>query len=463
MPRRWFIDRRHPLVRRRFAPLLVGLALLLSACGREAARLGPTVNLQVLISAGRLTDQIARENLKKIVAGEVNDFMRSNPGVQVHTRYVLENDVLETMRKRSSLGTGPDLMVTSVPLALALYQEGMSVPGNLTAQQLASLKIRHLDDFRDGERFVALPFLVQPNLVCYNRKAIASPPTSLAQLLVLAEQGRRIGLSLVMDQLLWSGHGFAAQEPILRLFDASPETPAGRALSPADRPRVLAWLRWLYRANVHPNMQFSDTNEDLAKRFLAREIDWMTCNAVLIPNLRRVLGADLGLAQMPGPEENKPAPAVARMTLLSFGRDSSGRQREAAQRFAEFLLNDYSQSTLMTAAIGNLPVNGNVIIPIKKSAEMRAINEAETLAIVPTFHRAVGVRQQREPLMRLLKQNVYGELSPQEVLVEIEALAAQRKPPAATTMSTAGARPLPANATRSQPASSLRVPQTSRP
>jgi hypothetical protein len=29
--------------------LLVGLALVLSACGGDAARLGPTVNLQVLI------------------------------------------------------------------------------------------------------------------------------------------------------------------------------------------------------------------------------------------------------------------------------------------------------------------------------------------------------------------------------------------------------------------------------
>ncbi len=357
--------------------------------------------------------------------------MRSNPGVQVHTRFVLENNVLDTMRKRSSLGAGPDLMVTSAPLAQALYEEHLSVPSSLTQRQLAPLKITHLEAFRKGDRYLALPFLVQPNLVCYNRKAIATPPASIAQLLQEAERGRRIGLSLVMDQLLWTGRGFRAQEPILRLFDASPDTPAGRAFSPADRPKVLAWLRWLYRANVNPNVQFSDTNEDLAKRFLAREIDWMTCNAVLIPNLRRVFGSHLGLSQMPGPEENKPAPAVARMTLLSFGRDSSPAQRAAAEQFAEFLLNDYSQSMLMTSAIGNLPVNGNVIIPVKKSADMAAIKAAEDLAIVPTFQRAVGVRQQREPLMHLLKQNVYGELTPQEVLAKIEALARDRRPVAA--------------------------------
>lgn len=449
MPRRWCIEPRGPLARRcRVAPLLVGLALVLSACGADSRKIGPTVNLQVLVSAGRLVDKIARENLKKIVAAEVNDFMRSNQGVQVHTRFVLEDDVLATVRKRSALGTGPDLMVISAPLALALAQEGLSTPGSLDAKKLAALKISHLEPFRDGDRFLSLPFLVQPNLVCYNRKAIPSPPTSLSQILVQAEQGRRFGLPLVMDQLMWSGHPFGAQEPILRLFDASPQTPAGRSLLAADRPKVLAWLKWLYRLNINPNINYSDTNEDLAQRFIARQVDWITCNAVLIPNLRRVYGDDLGLSQMPGTPDGKPSPAVGRMTMLSFGRDSSGPQRDAAEGFAEFLLNEYSQSTLMTSAIGNLPVNGNVIIPVKKSPEMAAIKDAEDLAIVPTFQQAVGVRQQRVPLMRLLKQNVYGELTPQEVLEKIEELARERRREPTVGSPAAEARPLPAGGAR---------------
>jgi ABC-type glycerol-3-phosphate transport system substrate-binding protein len=453
VPKPWCIKRirlRAAAGGRRSRPLalFVGLALVLSACADGSRNLGPTVNLQVLISAGRLADRIARENLKKIVAAEVKDFMRSNPGLQVHTRFVLEDDVLETIRKRSSLGTGPDLMVTSAPLALALYEQRLTVPSSLTTKELQPLNILHLEPFRQGDRYAALPFLVQPNLVCYNRKAIATPPVSLAQIIGQAEQGRRFGLSLVMDQLMWTGHGFGAQEPILRLFDAPPDTPAGRSLSPADRPKVLAWLNWLYRVNTNPNINYSDTNEDLAQQFLARKVDWITCNAVLIPTLSRTLGADLGLAQMPGTEKGKPAPAVARMTLLSFGRDSSGAQRQAAEQFAEFLLNDYSQNTLMNSAIGNLPVNGNVIIPVKKAPEMAALKEAEDLAIVPTFSRAVGVRQQREPLMRLLKQNVYGELSPQEVLLKIEELARDRRPAKAADLPAAGARPLPPGGAR---------------
>jgi ABC-type glycerol-3-phosphate transport system substrate-binding protein len=189
---------------------------------------------------------------------------------------------------------------------------------------------------------------------------------------------------------------------------------------------VLRWLRWLYRANINPNVRFSDTNEDLAEQLMKRELDWISCNSAVIPILRQALGRDLGLALLPGDSEGQPARAVGRLQTISFGRDSAPAQREAAERFALFLLNDYSQNTVMTRTVGNLPVNQNVIVPVKRSEVLAAIQRSEPQAIVPSFHRAVGVRLQRQPLSRLIKQNVYGEASPEEVLQQIEALARQR-------------------------------------
>ena len=383
----------------------------------------PAVTLQVLISSGRISERFNRAHLRKVVDGEVADFSRSNPRVSLHVRYVPEEEVLATIRKRSDLGTGPDLMISRVPLALLMAREGLSQPSGLTDQELGPLRLRHLREFRAGDRYVALPFLLQPNLACYNRRVLAKPPLSLAELLALGEAGRRIGLSLILDQVSWTGSSFGAQDPLLRLFDTPATEPAGRALSSTDRQRVLNWLAWLYRANVNPNLQFSDTNEDLAERFMARELDWISCNSAVIPTLRKALGKDLGLAVLPGASEKQPARAVARLQMISFGRDSSAAQREAAQDFALFLLNDYSQNVLMTRTEGILPVNANVIVPVKRSDLLAAIQQSELSAIVPTFQRAVGVRLERVPLSRLIKQNVYGEIPPAEALAKIEALA----------------------------------------
>ncbi len=427
MRRPWSIERR-PRRRGRLGTVAVLLlvALVSAACGRQGTALKPPVNLQVLISSGRISEKFNRANLRKVVDSEVADFTRFNPHVSMHVRYVPEEEVLATMRKRTALGAGPDLIIARVPLTLSMTKEKLIQPSDLTSKDLAPLRIRYLNEFRQGDRYAALPFLLQPNLACYNRRTLAKAPTSMAELLRLADEQRHIGLSLVLDQISWTGTGFGAQDPLLALFDTPPDQPRGRSLLPADRARVLAWLRWLYRVNVNPNVQFSDTNEDLAQRFMQRELDWISCNSAVVPILRKALGKDLGLAVLPGESPEKPARAVARLQMISFGRDSAPSQREAAQNFALFLLNDYSQSTLMTSTEGVLPVNDNVIVPVKRSEQLAAIARSQPQAIVPSFHRTVGVRLERIPLTRLIKQNVYGDVPPEEVLDAIEALARGR-------------------------------------
>jgi hypothetical protein len=86
-----------------------------------------------------------------------------------------------------------------------------------------------------------------------------------------------------------------------------------------------------------------------------------------------------------------------------------------------------------------------VIVPVKRSAQLAAIKASEPYAIVPSFRRAVGVRLQRLPLTRLIKQNVYGEAPPEEVLREIEALARQRGQAPASAGGAPPERPVPAN------------------
>jgi hypothetical protein len=427
------------------AAALAILALAFAACGCSGSSLQPQVNLQVLISSGRISERFNRQSLRQVVDSEVADFSRANPQVTVHVRYVPDEEVLAMMRKRSAMGAGPDLIIARVPQALEMSRERLSQPSGLTTRELAPLRIRHLEEFRRGDRYAAIPFLLQPNLACYNRWRMPQAPTSLADLLRQSEEGRRIGLSLVLDQLSWTGSAGGAQDALLRLFDSPPQTTAGRSLGPADRQRVLAWLGWLYRANVNPNIQFSDTNEDLAELLMKRELDWISCNSAVIPTLRKALGDDLALAVLPGESAAKPARAVARMQTLSFGRDSAPAQREAAEGFAQFLLNDYSQNMVMTSSVGILPVNANVIVPVKRSAQLAAIKASEPFAIVPSFRQAVGVRLQRLPLTRLIKQNVYGEAPPEEVLREIEALARQRGQAPASAGSAPPERPVPAN------------------
>lgn len=84
---------------------------------------------------------------------------------------------------------------------------------------------------------------------------------------------------------------------------------------------------------------------------------------------------------------------MARMQLLTFGRDSTPDQRRAATEFALFVLNDFSQTSLVEKALGSMPVNQNVVLPVKESPDLMAMESSLKHSKVPTFREGVGFRR----------------------------------------------------------------------
>lgn len=230
-----------------------------------------------------------------------------------------------------------------------------------------------------------------------------------------------MGLPLQADELLWTASGFNADKPLLRLFSAQEDTP--RRFSDQEANDVGTWLRWLYRANVQPTLQFVDTSDELVQRLETKQLDWISCNANAIPRLRRSLGTKLGVSVLPRGANGTPARPMARLLVISFGRDSTPSQRRLAESFALFMLNDISQNSLMQRAFGNMPVNRNVIVPVKDSPVLAAMESSLEASTVPNFQQGVELRQHTEALRQLLKQNIYGEESPREVLESLQTLA----------------------------------------
>ena len=394
------------------------MALLLGGCQGGPK---PPENLQVAIATGVGSDAVVRRSLQRLAAQMAAEFMQNNPGTNLHLRFLPEAELLASVRDHTSLGAGPDVLISRVAPVASLASEGLIVPSNLSPEELDPLRIQFLPRFRQGNRFAAIPFLLQPSLACYNRERLPKAPATLDALLARAAEGVRVGLPLEMDELLWSASGFGAAQPLLHALEVDQKI--RRPLTPTDRTRVLAWLAWLYRANVQPTLQFVDSSDELVQRLASRQLDWISCNASAIPQLRRSLGSRLAVALLPAGPDGQPAEPMARMLLLGFGRDSTPNQRRVAERFALFVLNDFSQNNLMVRAVGNMPVNQNVIVPVKESPQLATMEGSLESSIVPSFRQGIGLRFRTEPLRHLLKQDVYGEQTPEKVLQGIEALA----------------------------------------
>jgi len=399
------------------AGLAMAMALLVGGCQGGPK---PPENLQVAIATGVGSDAVVRSSLQRLASQMATEFMRNNPGTNLHLRFLSEGELLPNLRDHSSLGAGPDVVISRVAPAAKLSSEGLVVPSNLSPKELDPLRIQFLSRFRQGNRFAAIPFLLQPSLACYDRARLPTPPATLDALLSRAAEGVRVGLPLEMDELLWSASGFGASQPLLQLLEVDQKI--RRPLNPTDRAKVLAWLGWLYRANVQPALQFVDSSDELVHKLATRQLDWISCNATAISHLRRNLGSRLAVALLPSGPDGQPAEPIARQLLLSFGRDSTPNQRRVAERFALFVLNDFSQNNLMVRAVGNMPVNQNVIVPVKESPQLATMERSLEASIVPSFLQGTGLRSRTEALRHLLKQDVYGEQPPDKVLQGIEAL-----------------------------------------
>jgi hypothetical protein len=75
-----------------------------------------------------------------------------------------------------------------------------------------------------------------------------------------------------------------------------------------------------------------------------------------------------------------------------------------------------------------MPVNQNVIVPVKDAPELAAMQRSLKDSIVLSFQEGVRMRELADPLSQLLKENVYGERSPEQVLAAIESLAVRPLP-----------------------------------
>lgn len=205
------------LSRGRRAVLGLGLALTVLCGGCQ--RVGPEpVSLQLAISTGEGADVQARANLKRLATQVANEYMRNHPEVLLNLRLLADQDLVESVRSRTRLGTGPDVLISRVAPVEILEREGYLKPIDIDAEQLDPLRLQFLNGFRDGSSYEALPFLLQPAVACYDRRRLPTAPPTINALIDRAAEGVKVGLSLHPSQLIWTASAFDADRPLLRLF-----------------------------------------------------------------------------------------------------------------------------------------------------------------------------------------------------------------------------------------------------
>lgn len=418
------------LRRRHWLGLSLGLAALLlpglTACQRPAApptgpghRAGgpsqPPLRATLFIAVGlSQTTQVTAEQqatMQRSLRQLEHSFREIHPGVQLEVMVFSERQLTEEVERRNRSGLGPDLIMLNGQKALELKQLGLirtlphphQLSRNLRPELLPAVEVAG-----SPTQLLALPLGLQPQLACYDRRRMGSPPETLQQLLEASSNGQRFGISLRLVNLAWTIGSVGSLPSIVAIRRGSP-------ITAEHRQAIERWLLWLRQAAMQQHINLESNSSELVQQLNQGQLDWITCRSQDVSQLRARLGGSLGLARMPDGDGHAASP-LSTLLVWGLGRNSSEQQRRAAEELVKFTLNRPIQRAFTLHTQGMLPVTRNTPLPLRSSANLAALLGAQEQADQASdlSEALVTLRDRETALDQILKEFHYGHLTREE-------------------------------------------------
>lgn len=358
-----------------------GLLMLLGLVGLQGCVPLPWIKgetLYVMVVTQRRLDWLRRDAMEaRLWKPLIEEYSRLNPTVRLSLFSVDEELVVEELKRRTSRGLGPDLILVRAPMANTLLKHGLIAPLPDTPsmrRSVAQVVPRYLDRVRQGSALAGLPLHEMVTLACYNRKRIPVPPRTTDDLLAVAASGRAVGLSIDPYGIWWTAGTRDADRAIVPVITGTlPSSPAVLQRSEAE---IAGWLAWLRQVGQQSKVDVATGPEELTDALISSRLDWIPCFSLTLDTLQQAMGDRLGVSALPRGPGGPPSPFNT-LQVWAFGLDSSASQRQNAADLAELSVDPLIQRRYVLESQEVLAVNRMVQTPVASSGVLAALAEAQ--------------------------------------------------------------------------------------
>jgi len=351
------------------APLTASVVLstlLLSGCSLLGHELPVMLYLAMVVNQDSTLDTSTQTDFRQRIELIIGDFRKIKPNVEVQVALYQRANLKRELQRRDASDLGPDLVVTDAPQANQLLSDGLTepLPFQTFNRQQTDEALWERVKLNDG-RITAQPIVIYPQIACFNRETVETPPTTLQELLQQGASGTRVGLAVNFSELLWTAGSLGAIQSLANASD-------GETLSAQNTETMVRWLAWLQRASAQQNITFFQDQGQLENLLNDGELDWVSCNSNSLLRLREKMGNNLGVSPLPNGPGGTASPMNA-LRVLALGANSSPRQREMAVSLAQFITNPMVQRNLSLRSLAFLPVNPAVAVPVRSSRTLATL------------------------------------------------------------------------------------------
>tara|TARA_B100002051_G_scaffold123050_1_gene117204 strand:+ start:758 stop:2014 length:1257 start_codon:yes stop_codon:yes gene_type:complete len=400
------------------ASLLCG-ALLSSCLGSHKVKLPVVLRVARTVphDSGAEYEDYAR--MRQILRDLVRQLQGIDDAIQIQVALYGRRNFVDEIRRQTSSGFGPDLIISDSETTLDLYNNKLVDPIKIAPNDHKDIPqyLFNLVKAKDGN-YVGQPVSQFVQVACYNKERIKSPPSTLAELQKESED-LSFGMALQLKDLYWSAEAFKAEEAI-------EESLQGKQPNAKKTKQVTNWLSWLKSASYQQNIRFLTDQSSLRKSLISGELDWITCWSTNLPELRENMKDQLGIAGLPkGP--SKELRAMTKLSVWALGRNSSKLQREKALIFIDFITKPWAQKTYALRNKKSFPVDKNAAkivaskIPGGNAALAQYEKEAMKVTAAASRTKAMVLRdpERYETISEHLLDTIYDIETPEEATTNI--------------------------------------------
>lgn len=306
-----------------------------------------------------------------------DEYRRLHPNVRLILFTVTEDQVEEDLRRRTSRGLGPDLILLRAPMANTLLKEKLIAPlpdSPSMARSIAQVAPRYLQRVRYGSELAGLPLHELVTLACFNRHKVPDPPRTTEDLMAMAAAGRTVGLSIDPYGIWWTAGTLDADDAIVPILTGVlPSSPAALKQSEV---KITRWLAWLRQIAQQSKVDIASGSEELTEALKSSRLDWIPCFSLTLDTLKTAMGDRLGVSALPSGPGGPPS-TYNTLQVWAFGLDSSPGQRQNASDLAQLSVDPLLQRRYVLESQEVLPVNRAVNTPVASSGILAALTEAQ--------------------------------------------------------------------------------------
>ena len=322
-----------------------------------------------LFIAYGIEDSWFSKESKTLIEGRITEFTENFKRTSPNTNVVLFGykfgQLEEQIISDTKLNLGPDLIVSASGLIKSLHNKGYvdALPARINWDQTYSPLLKEIASIKG--QYVAAPVLIFTQVACYNKRTVPASPQTIQELEELTASGTRVGLSLEPQDLWWTAGSMGAIKEMSALGLNKSKTTKFKS--------IRSWLTWLRKAALYKNISFFKSELRKDESLINGELDWISCDAGGIEQLRNKMGDTLGVSALPNGAQTAAFP-IPYFISFGLGSSSSKSQRDAAIKYIQSSTNLIVQRQLMLRNTDFLPTNKNVSIPTRSSQALQAVN-----------------------------------------------------------------------------------------